>query len=358
MKKTAIYYDSLLSIGGAERMVLSLAEKLNADVITSGFNPDLLNTFNTKVNVINIGNFSIKYSIKLGTLIEQPLRFYFCSLGNRYDINLFVGYTSIFAAKKGLHNIWYCMSPNRALYDLKEYKLQQTGKVSRLLLNLYANIFTPLDQHWVKNKFSKIISQTKTVQKRVKKYYGLSSKVIYSPVNTDKYSFSKFGDFYLAVSRLTPEKRMDLIADAFITMHDKKLVLVGDGPMKNKIKQTIKNHKNIKLYSSISDKKLSELYSNCLASIYMPMEEDYGMVPIEGMASGKGCIAVNEGGCRETVINGRTGFLIAPTVEDISKVVNSYDKKLAKSFKKDCLAQSEKFSTDQSIMKWRKEITT
>jgi alpha-1,3/alpha-1,6-mannosyltransferase len=60
----------------------------------------------------------------------------------------------------------------------------------------------------------------------------------------------------------------------------------------------------------IDHKKLIELFSNCTAVLYTPVNEDFGIVPLEAMASYKPCIAVNEGGPREVIKDGETGFLV------------------------------------------------
>jgi glycosyltransferase involved in cell wall biosynthesis len=61
--------------------------------------------------------------------------------------------------------------------------------------------------------------------------------------------------------------------------------------------------------------ELDALYDGCHALLYPPLNEDWGIVPIEAMAFGKPVLAVNSGGPKETVLDGETGFLLEPTVE-------------------------------------------
>ena len=71
-----------------------------------------------------------------------------------------------------------------------------------------------------------------------------------------------------------------------------------------------KKYKNVELKGFVSDKELIDLYANCLAVVYVPINEDLGYAPQEAATSGKAVIGSNEGGLKETVMNGETGFLI------------------------------------------------
>lgn len=354
--KIAIYYDSMVSIGGGERVVIELANILNADIITSGFDSKINEWIHINNRVIDIGNLSIRLIKPIGTLFESPLRFYLSRNRFKYDINIFIGFTSIFASNNHNINIWYCLTPNRVLYDLREFKLKDQNFIKRILFKLHIILFYKLDHSFIKNNFCKILTQSLNVRKRVKKYYDIESSVIYSPINTKNYKFKRFGDYFLTVSRLYADKRIDLIVKSFIKIPDKKLVIVGNGPEKRKIENLIKGHPNISLLSNINDDELNELYANCLATIFMARNEDYGLIPLEGMASGKPCIAANEGGCKETIVHGKTGFLIKPQEDEIINTINRLDIKKVKTMKKYCLKWVQKFDTKICLKQWKKEL--
>lgn len=352
--KIGIFHDNLISMGGSERVMVELATQLKADLIVSGFNEKLKEKTDIKCNVIDIGNFSKGFSNMISCNLESPLRFFFNKDKFNYDINIFSLLSSIFAAKPNNLNIWFCHTPNRILYDLRELRIKRANLIKKIFYKIYIKLLYKIDQKVVRENFNKIIVNSKNVQKRVKKYYDRDSIVIYPPINTKNFRFNKFGDFYLAVSRLIPEKRMDFIAKSFVKMPDKKLVIVGDGYEKKKILGIIKNSKNIQLFDNTDDKTLIDFYSNCLATIYMPIDEDFGLVPLEGMASGKCCIAVNEGGCKETVINGKTGFLIKADESELIKAVKDLDKKTAEKMKVNCIKQAKKFDIKECIKNWEK----
>lgn len=350
--KIAIYSDPLLGKGGGSKVVLELANKLNADIITSGFDKKLYSKLNKNIKVIDIGNFTIKYNYALGYLFEAPLRFILNNIKG-YDCYLYVGSFCIFASKVDKNNIWFCLTPNRIMYDLKEWKFKNSNFAQKIIFSLHILLFKYLDQYKVKHNFKEIITQTNTVKDRIKKYYNKSSKVIYSPVDTSKYKFKKIGDYYLAVSRLSPEKRMDLIAKTFTGLNE-KLVLIGNGTEINKIKKIIKGFKNISLLNNISDDQLIEYYSNCKAVIYMPVEEDFGLVPIEAMASGKICIAADEGGCKETIIDGKTGYLIKASEKELKSAIYKINDKLLLAKKDMCISHAKNYDVNLIVSQWKK----
>lgn len=343
--KIAIYYDTLTGYGGAERLVLQTAQLLKADIITAGYNKKISKWINKKIKIIDIGNSIINFSKPLGVLIESPLRFYLNRNNFKYDINIFLGSTSIFGANKKNKNIWYCLSPNRLLYDQDISKLKGNSILKIIFIYLYKKIFLHLDQNIIKNNFDKIIAQTKYIRKKIHQVYDINSDIVYPFIDTEKYHFKSLDDFFLTVGRLYPEKRIDIIAEAFKRMPDKKLIIVGDGPEKVKIQNIIKKTYNITLLSNISEERLIDLYSRCIATIYIPINEDFGLIPIESMASGKPCIASNEGGCKETIIQNKTGFLIIPKITSLISFINKIKKENITGLKSTCLQQSREFNS-------------
>lgn len=350
--RIAIYKDTLTIKGGGSAAIIELANRLNADIITAGYNRDITRWLQINNSVIDIGNFTLKFNHPLGYLIESPLRFFFNKRKFDYDIHIFTGSFSFLTAKKNNTNIWLCFTPNRLLYDLKEWKINGASLPKKIFLIPYINILTLFDQYFVKNRIKRIVSQTETVRKRVKKYYSLNSRIIHTSIVFSKYKFREFGNYYLAVGRLVPEKRMDLIVEAFKKMPEKNLIIVGDGPLRNSLKNKISSYKNIRLDTNVNDEKLIRYYSQCLATIYMPINEDFGLVPVESMASGKICIAANEGGCKETIENNKTGFLIDPKTNTIIETVKEFNISKAQSMKNNCLKRAKKFDINEISKQW------
>ncbi|MDD5190866.1 MAG: glycosyltransferase, partial [Dehalococcoidales bacterium] len=109
---------------------------------------------------------------------------------------------------------------------------------------------------------------------------------------------------------------------------------------------------NVTFLGSLSDAEIVKLYSHAKAAIQTHPDEDLGRIPIEAMASGKPCIAVNAGGFRETIINGKTGILVdIPYTENLAAVVRSF--KGADYDEKECLERAQLFSEEAHLAKMK-----
>ena len=116
--KIAIFHDYFRVIGGAEKLVLTMAKQQNADIITAEANLDSIRKAGFEdAKIITLGK-SSRISSLLPALCRR--RFSKCDFSSRYDFFIFSGNFSIYAAKKHVPNMWYCHSPLRGLYDLKK----------------------------------------------------------------------------------------------------------------------------------------------------------------------------------------------------------------------------------------------
>lgn len=150
------------------------------------------------------------------------------------------------------------------------------------------------------------IANSKHVQTRIKQYYHRESTVIYPPVNTQRFSVSSGeGEYFLVLGRQVAYKRLDLAVDAFNQLG---LPLVVAGAGEEIKRQRARSNSNIRYLGRVPEAELPRLLSQAKALIY-PQLEDFGIAPVEAMASGRPVIAYGAGGALETVIDGQTGVL-------------------------------------------------
>jgi glycosyltransferase involved in cell wall biosynthesis len=355
--KIAIFHDYIGSIGGGEKLVLTLARGLNADVITTDVDENSVRKMGFEdVNIISLGE-----TIKLPPLkqISASFKFAICDFSDKYEFFIFSGNWAPFAAKRHRPNLYYCHTPVRAFYDTYDLLLKTQPLIIRPLFMAWVAIHKPISEHYIKHT-KKIIANSKNTQYRIKRYLNRDVIIVYPPINTKKYNFKEFGDFWLSVNRLYPEKRIDLQIEAFRYMPDKKLIIVGcsaEGDHSSnyiaKIKSNLPN--NVKICNQISEEELIDLYSRCKGFITVAIDEDFGMTPVEAMASGKPVICTKEGGYLETVINGKTGKFVKP---DISEIINAVKmiSEIPERFKDNCIEQSRKFDIDIFIKEMKREI--
>jgi glycosyltransferase involved in cell wall biosynthesis len=138
------------------------------------------------------------------------------------------------------------------------------------------------------------------VAQRIRRHYERDAEVIYPPVETDAFrpDPDARGDYFLVVSAFAPYKRVDLAVEAFNRI-GYPLKIVGSGPMEARLRAAARA--NVELLGRRDRGELERLYAGCRALIF-PGEEDFGIVPVEAMASGRPVIALGRGGALETVI--------------------------------------------------------
>jgi glycosyltransferase involved in cell wall biosynthesis len=167
------------------------------------------------------------------------------------------------------------------------------------------------------------VANSQTVSNRIRRYYGAESTVIYPPVDTLSFSIappSELEDYYLMAGELVSYKRPELAIRAFNEMK-LKLVVIGGGEMLDKIRRLA--GPTVSVLGPQPFGILKEHYARCCALIF-PGEEDFGMVPVEAMASGRPVIAFSRGGAVETVAPGLSGtFFAEQSVEAISAAVRN-----------------------------------
>jgi glycosyltransferase involved in cell wall biosynthesis len=167
------------------------------------------------------------------------------------------------------------------------------------------------------------VANSATVASRIRRYYGADSVVIHPPVDTGAFSIaasSELGDFYLMAGELVAYKRPDLAVRAFNEMK-LKLVVIGGGEMLDEIRRLA--GPTVTVMGAQPFEILKQHYARCRALVF-PGEEDFGMVPVEAMASGRPVVAFGRGGATETVAKGVSGvFFTEQTVEAISSAVKS-----------------------------------
>ena len=258
-------------------------------------------------------------------------------------------------------HISYVHTPMRYAWDqmytyLKQSKLSKIGFEFPIRLMLYKL------REWdfySSQRLDYIIANSNFTSKRIKKYWGLESEVIHPPVDIKRFKYENSrGNFYLSLNRLVPNKRVDLLIKAFNKLN-LPLIIIGDGPERLKLEKI--SNSNIKFLRKISDREVENYLSRCKAFVYAGIE-DFGIAPVEAMASGAPVIAYGKGGILDTVncLNNQNKEKVAngllfkkQTVQYIFDTISWFeDKKLWRRFKPEILNEySQNFSIEKFINK-------
>ena len=230
-------------------------------------------------------------------------------------------------------HISYCFTPMRYVWDMHVdyFKGTYSGlkKISVPFLSNYLRMWDVTSSHRVDH----FITISKHVRRRIRKFYGRESTVIYPPVDCDFYQPSESnhqkGGYYLMVTAFAPYKKVDIAIQAF-NRWGKPLLIVGDGQELKALKKTAK--RNIEFLGWQSNEKVRDYYQGCKAFIF-PGEEDFGIAPVEAQACGKPVIAFGRGGILESVIpfpqENPTGiFFSQPTLESLLNAVDLFERNI------------------------------
>jgi glycosyltransferase involved in cell wall biosynthesis len=195
-------------------------------------------------------------------------------------------------------HICYCHTPMRYLWDLyPEYRNEYVkSPLKRALMTPFAN-YLRLWDFASAARVDHFIANSANVRNRIWKTYRRESEVIHPPVDVESFYWKPAGDYFLIVSELVPYKRIDTAVRIF-TRTGRRLVIAGSGPEYGKLKSLA--GPRIEFAGRVPDNQLRELYACCRA-LLLPGEEDFGMTPVEALASGKPVIALHRGGVLESV---------------------------------------------------------
>lgn len=223
-------------------------------------------------------------------------------------------------------HISYVHSPIRYAWDLQHQYLRESGLthgVKAWLARWQLHKLRTWDQRTA-NGVDHFVANSRFIARRIRKVYGRRAEIIYPPVAVDDFALrTAKEDFYLAASRMVPYKRMDLIAEAFAQMPDKRLVIAGDGPDVQKVKA--KAGPNVEVLGYQDFAALRDLMGRARAFVFAA-EEDFGITPVEAQACGTPVIAYGKGGALETVVDGRTGtFYAEQTAMAIIEAVQRFE---------------------------------
>jgi glycosyltransferase involved in cell wall biosynthesis len=357
--RIAIFQNFLDTVGGAEVVGLTLARELNADLYTTNINREKIEEMGfADVRIKSIGRVPVNAPFRQQMVLW---RFRKLNLKNKYDFFIINGDWAVSAAIHNKPNLWYVNATIREIWDLYDYtRARNVPFFLRPIFDIWIKYNRYLNKKHVKN-IGKIASNSTFTKERVKKYLDRESVLIYPPTQTAKYHYEKNGDYWLSVNRLIMYKRVDLQIKAFAKMPDKKLVIVGPYEKSRHCQayaDYIKKMKppNVILLHKISPEGLVDLYANCKGFITTCYKEDFGMTPVEAMASGKPVIAPNEGGYRETIIDGITGRLIDNiNVDKLIRAVKEMEGDTQR-YKEACLGQAKKFDVQIFIKKIKELI--
>lgn len=347
--KIALVFDWMTTPGGAEKVNFVLHKMFpDAPIFASVFNHEKIKGFEkAAITTSFIQNLPFAKNHHQFYLGMMPYAYELFDL-SEYDIVISSSHScakGIITKPETLH-ICYCHSPMRYAWDnwhsyIREYKmpslLKRFGKRRMHKIRMWDRLAAERVDYFIAN--------SGLSKRRIQKYYNKHASVIYPMIKTSQYSIAPATKgYFLAVGRLIPYKKFDLIVETFNQI-GLPLKIVGTGIAEKELRAQARG--NIEFLGYVDDKTLRQLYSECEALIF-PQVEDFGIIALEAMASGRPVIALAQGGALDTVIDGQTGILFdKQTPLHLKAAIERYQKEKRKFNPEVLRAHAETF--DQSV---------
>lgn len=255
--------------------------------------------------------------------------------GDKIDLLIGLKFPAYYV--KHPNKVLWVLHQHRPAYDLwgtpyQDLPSNESGTRVRQIIINSDNKFLP--------EAKKIFTLSKNVSSRLKRFNNISSTPLYHPPDgVENLIQGKYEDYVFYPSRLGLLKRQDLVINAMkYTKSNIKLIIAGRPDSKydkEKLSNMIDEHNlkdKVSLLVNISNEEKSNLFANCLGSIFVPYDEDYGYVTLESFYSKKPVITTTDAGCPlEFVDDGKNGFVVSPEPKDIASVLDKlyFDKKNA-----------------------------
>jgi len=329
--RVAVAHDWLVSYRGGERVLASiLCEFPHAPVFTTVFDRKAFAgspIADADIHTSFVDRLPFARKRHRGYLPLMPIAVEQFDLSD-YDVVV----SSSHAVAKGvitgpdqLH-VSYVHSPMRYAWDLQHQYLRHAG-LERGLRSVLARWMLHKLRIWdvrTAHGVDEFVANSRFIARRIKKVYGRDARVIYPPVDVDRFALrSDKSDYYVIVGSLVPYKKVDLLVRAFGELKGHRLVVIGDGPERRTVEACA--GKNVEILGFQPDEVVREYVGNARAFVFAA-EEDFGIAPVEAQACGTPVIAFGKGGALETVVDGETGlFFGEQTVESIVNAVRRFD---------------------------------
>ena len=222
--------------------------------------------------------------------------------------------------KPGTRLLSYTHTPMR--YAWSHINLDGTRSHQHPLVALAMQKFRAWDRAAAR-RVDEFAAVSHVIAERIHSAYGREARVIYPPVETERFSPTwQRGDYFITLSRLVPHKRLDVVIEAFSRLQ-LPLKVIGDGPQR----RTLQRHaaSNIEFLGYQTEEAVADLLGNARGFICVA-EEDFGIAVVEAQAAGCPVIVYKGGGALETVIEGQTGLFFAEqSAGSLIEAVNRFE---------------------------------
>ncbi|HEX6666484.1 MAG TPA: glycosyltransferase [Solirubrobacterales bacterium] len=306
----ALAHDYLLTMRGAERTFAEIAAcwpeapiytlLYDAEAVADGFAGRDVRT--SRLQRLGADQRRFRYLLPFFPAAAERLPV------SEYDV--LVSSSSAFAhglrPGPGAVHVCYCHSPFRYAWFERERAEEEAPRLARPVMRQTLKRIRAWDLK-AAGRVTNYVANSRITQERLLELYGVESEIVHPPVAVERFAPGEPEDFLLFVGQIVPHKRVEVALEA-ARLAERPIKIVGDGPDRERL-EALYGGPGVEFLRSVSDKRLTDLYSRCIALV-VPNVEEFGIAAVEAQAAGRPVVAINRGGVRETVIPGETGVLV------------------------------------------------
>jgi len=345
MPRVALIHDFLLDLRGAERVFAAICDAWpDADVFTAVYDEE-----GTE------GRFAARHPrtsflqrVRPTARTFRPLLPLYPHAIESFDLR---GYDAVVSSSSawahgvlvdpGAVHVCYCHNPFRYAWTEREATLRARHPVVRPVLRVLLNRWRQWD--WIAaQRVDRYVANSNLTAARIRRYFGREATVVYPPVETGRFRPSLVGEHYMVLAELMAHKRIDVAVRAFNSL-GLPLVVVGDGPEMRRLRRIA--GPTVTFAGRVSDERVAEVLAGARALVVTATEE-FGIAAVEALAAGRPVIALDEGGVRESVTEGETGWFFDRCEPDaVADAVRTFDPLAVDP--RACRAAAERFGAER-----------
>jgi glycosyltransferase involved in cell wall biosynthesis len=306
--RSALVHYWLVGRRGGEVVLEAIAELLpNADLMGHIINPDVLfgSLRGREMRETFISRLPFARTNYQAYLLLMPLALEAIDMG-KYDlvVSSEAGPAKWVITNPDARHICYCHSPLRYIWDQRSIYFNQLPRLARPLAEVAAHHLRRSDI-LSSTRVDDFVANSSFVARRIWKYYRREAEIIHPPIDVDDYKVDEPGDFYLVAGENRHYKRFDVAIEA-CSRRGRRLYVVGAGTDTRELRA--KAGPTVTFLGKLATPEFRRILSQCRALLF-PGVEDFGIIPLEAMASGRPVIGYGRGGALDSVKPGVSGLL-------------------------------------------------